>query len=131
MKKNIISIIIALVFILGMLGCSQNKETMVENTFEETSFDLIEEHIKNSKEVIKTTYREMSDGTFKTDEYTYKHKLIITGRMNNAVCDTTYTILSNTEDISFEQAWKASGLSSNMDNYFKTEDAVFVATKLG
>lgn len=43
------------------------------------------------------------------------------------VTKTTY--LSNTENISFEQAWKASGLSSNSDDYFKIEDAVIVATK--
>ena len=33
------------------------------------------------------------------------------------------------KDITFEQAWKASGLSSNMDDYFKEEDAKFVAMK--
>lgn len=71
----------------------------------------------------------MSDGTWKTDEYTYEHKLTITGRLSNASKDITYTILSNTENISFEQAWKASGLSSNMADYFKPEDVVFVAFK--
>ena len=48
----------------------------------------------------------------------------------NAARDTAYTILSNIEDISFEQAWKASGLSSDLNDYFETEDAVFVAIKL-
>ena len=76
-----------------------------------------------------TTYYEMSDGTWKTDDHTYQYKLVITGSLNNAVKDTTYTILSNAEDITFEQAWKASGLSSNLDDYFQIEDAVFVAIK--
>ncbi len=31
--------------------------------------------------------------------------------------------------ITFEQAWKASGFSSNMDDYFKVEDATLVAMK--
>lgn len=30
------------------------------------------------------------------------------------------------EDITFEQAWKASGLSSNMDDYFDIDEAVLV-----
>ena len=33
------------------------------------------------------------------------------------------------KDITFEQAWKASGSSSNMDDYFKEEEAKFVAMK--
>ena len=61
--------------------------------------------------------------------YTYKYRLEVTGRLNNAVEDTTYVILSNIENITFEQAWKASGLSSNIEDYFKIEDAVFVAVK--
>ena len=44
----------------------------------------------------------------------------------NAVKDSTYIYLSNKEDITFEQAWKASGLSSNMDDYFDIDEAVLV-----
>ena len=51
----------------------------------------------------------------------------MTGRLHNAVNDITYTILSNREEITFDQAWKASGLSSNLEDYFQAEDAVFVA----
>ena len=76
--------------------------------------------------IFKTHYQ-LSDGTWKTDEYSYKYKLIVTGRLNNAVKDSTYYILSNRPDISFEEAWKASGLSSNIEDYFKPEDAIIVA----
>ncbi len=58
--------------------------------------------------------------------YTYKYRIEITGRLNNAAIDTTYILLSNIEGITFEQAWKASGLSSNMDDYFDPADAVFI-----
>ena len=37
--------------------------------------------------------------------------------------------LSNIKEITFDQAWKASGLSSNMNDYFDVEDAKFVAMK--
>ena len=49
--------------------------------------------------------------------------------MNNAAKDSTFVFLSNIEEITFDQAWKASGLSSNMDDYFDIEDAKFVAMK--
>ena len=41
------------------------------------------------------------------ENYAYTYRLVITGRLNNAEKDITYTILSNIENISFEQAWKA------------------------
>ena len=61
--------------------------------------------------------------------YTYKYRIEITGRLHNAVKDTTYILLSNIEGITFEQAWKASGLSSNMDDYFDPADAVFIGIR--
>lgn len=130
MKKMVLCLVL-FVLVVGMCGCSQSNETTIKNTFEETPLNLMEEYIENSKEVITTTYYEMSDGTWKTDEHTYQYRLVITGRLNNAAKDITYIILSNIENISFEQAWKASGLSSNSDDYFRAEDAVFVATKIG
>lgn len=130
MKKMVLCLVL-FVLAVGICGCSQSNETTIKNTFEETPLDLMEEYVENSKEVITTTYYEMSDGTWKTDERTYQYRLVITGRLNNAAKDITYIILSNIENISFEQAWKASGLSSNSDDYFKVEDAVFVATKIG
>ena len=35
------------------------------------------------------------------------------------------------EDITFEQAWKAAGFSSNMDDYFDVEVAKFVGFGVG
>lgn len=96
-----------------------NEPLIVKRYPESTSADV--------EEYIWHTYYEMSDGTWKSGEYTYKYKLVLTGRTPNAVKDTTFTILSNTEDITYEQAWKASGLSSNMDDYFKPEEALFIS----
>ena len=61
--------------------------------------------------------------------YTYKYRIEITGRLHNAVKDITYILLTNIEGITFEQAWKASGLSSNMDDYFDPADAVFIGVR--
>lgn len=72
------------------------------------------------------TYYEMSDGTWQYNDISYRYRLEITGRLHNAACDTTYVYLSNLETISFDQAWRASGLSSNTADYFSPEDAVLV-----
>lgn len=86
-----------------------------------------------SKPVIKDTingniktYCQMTDGTWSCDGYTYQYRLEIKGRLNNAVHDSEYVYLSNFSEISFEQAWKASGLSSNTNDYFQIKDAVLV-----
>jgi len=49
--------------------------------------------------------------------------------MNAAESDSTFIYLSNQESIPFDQAWKASGLSSNMADYFDEADAKFVGMK--
>lgn len=68
----------------------------------------------------------MSDGTWECDGHSYKYRLEISGRMNNAATDSTFIYLSNIKDITFEQAWKAAGLSSNTNDYFDAKDAVLV-----
>ena len=124
MKKIIRMALIALM-LLSLFGCSQ-KEPSVVKTYEVTDSELA---FENDELVTMVKYYEMSDGTWKTDNYTYQYRLEITGRNNAADKDTTFVFLSNIEDITFEQAWKASGFSSNMDDYFDEEDAKFVAMR--
>lgn len=123
--KKIIRITLITLMLLSLFGCSQ-KELSVVKTYEVTDSELA---FENDELVTMVKYYEMSDGTWKTDDYTYQYRLEVTGRMNNADKDSTFVFLSNIKDITFEQAWKASGLSSNMDDYFKEEDAKFVAMK--
>lgn len=75
------------------------------------------------------TYYEMTDGTWMCDEYTYKYRLEISGRMPNAAKDSTFVYLSNIEEIPFERAYMAAGLSSNSDDYFSPAEAVLVEMK--
>ena len=127
MKKTIRVALITLM-LLSLFGCSQ-KESSVVKTYEVTDSELAQVYLDNNELITMVKYYEMSDGTWKTDDCTYQYRLEITGRMHNAVKDSTFVYLSNIEDITFEQAWKASGFSSNMDDYFKEEDAKLVAMK--
>lgn len=71
-------------------------------------------------------YSQNPDGTWECAGNTYKYKLEITGRMSNAASDTKFVYLSNIEEITFDQAWKAAGFSSNSNDYFDIKDAVLV-----
>ncbi|MEE1086478.1 MAG: hypothetical protein U0L05_04840 [Schaedlerella sp.] len=102
---------------------SNQKDAYVLKVYEVTDS---ENAFEKNEPVILVKHYEMSDGTWKTDEYTYQYRLVISGRMNNAAKDSSFVFLSNIEDITFDQAWKASGLSSNMDDYFDVEEAKFV-----
>lgn len=97
--------------------------------YEETPADQVQEKLDNGELVIRKMHYYNTNKEWCADGYTYKYRLEITGRMNNAAKDSTYIVLSNKENITFEQTWKASGLSSLSTDYFKPEEAVIVGYK--
>lgn len=60
------------------------------------------------------------------DDHLYKYRLEINGRMPNAAKASSFIYLSNIEEITFEQSYKAAGVSSNTNDYFSPEEAVLV-----
>ena len=103
------------------------NEIYIVKTYMESPSDKAAEYFESGKIFTQVKHYQLSDGTWKTDNFNYKYKLVLTGRLNNAVKDSTYEVLSNSADITFDMAWKASGLSSKTDDYFKEEDAIIVA----
>ena len=99
--------------LLGLSGCSK-------------AANAGEPSVVRTVDDVMVPYQEMSDGTWACNGHSYKYRLEITGRMPNAICDSTYVYLSNIEDISFEKAYMAGGLSSNSEDYFEPEEAVLV-----
>jgi hypothetical protein len=114
--------------ILDTMDFDLNKsEGDIIRTYDVTDPDLSRQYISEGRLVTMVRYYELSDGTWKTDDHEYKYRLEITGRMGGAAKDSTFVYLSNVEDISFQRAYMAAGLSSNMDDYFEPEEAVLVA----
>lgn len=111
-KKLIIGIIIAFILIIAAGVFFMKLYARSNNN--EIDTKVLREYYQNS------------DGSWECDGIDYKYKLVITGRMNNAACDSTFVYLSNNEDITFAEAWKAAGFSSNWDDYFDIHDAVLV-----
>ena len=109
--KKIAAALLLLCVLIAPAGCSRKEPTVTET---------IEAY---------QTYDKMSDGTWKCNGVSYKYRLELTGRLGNADKDSTFVYLSNLRKISFEQAAKASGLSSNSADYFSPEDAILVELK--
>lgn len=72
------------------------------------------------------TYHEMTDGTWMCDDRSYQYRLQISGRMPGAAADSAFVYLSNIKEITFDEAYKAAGISSDSGDYFPPEKAVLV-----
>ncbi len=127
-KKRAAAFAAAVVFAVYGAGCSHDEAPYIVNTFEITDTSLSEEYSESDELVTMIKYYEMSSGTWKTDEHEYKYRLILEGRMPNAARDSTFVVLSNRNDISFEQAYK-SLISSSTNDFFDAEQTVIVAMK--
>lgn len=124
--RKCISILVCLCCLLSpvLSACGKQEEATIVKTYETSPSAEAGDGLR-----ITTKYYEMSDGTWSTDTHSYKYRLEITGRMSHAAEDSTFLYLSNTEDITFDQAWKATGLSSDTADYFDEEDAKLVGWK--
>ena len=128
-------VILAVIACVGVAVCFLTNPITADDHFgaeiyEPTPIEQIDEKYDNEEFVITKLHYENLDGEWVSEGYTYKYRLEITGRMNQAAKNTTFIVLSNTEDITFDQTWKASGLSSNMADYFDPSVSVIVGHKL-
>ena len=128
-------VILAVIACVGVAVCFLTNPITADDHFgaeiyEPTPIEQIDEKYDNEEFVITKLHYENLDGEWVSEGYTYKYRLEITGRMNHAAKNTTFIVLSNTEDITFDQTWKASGLSSNMADYFDPAVSVIVGHKL-
>ena len=111
----------------------ENEEIITESVskptcmvvYAKTPPEEIESLIGKEEFIYTHNHYQIADGKWHSEGRDYLYRLEVTGRMNNAVKNTTYVILCN-EEISFDQAWKASGFSSNTEDYFDPADALIV-----
>jgi hypothetical protein len=97
--------------------------------YEKTPAEQINQKMENEEFVYTATHYKSED-VWVADRYLYRYRLEITGRMHNAAKNSTYIVLSNTEDITFDMAWKAAGFSSNSEDYFDPQVAMIVGSRL-
>ena len=136
MIKTIRQLGFILLIVVFFVGCGKPKSEPVENTSIES---VISENVQDvsskeetdvepsvEEETKLSSYNQADDGTWEYGGYKYKYRLEIVGRMPNSACDTRIVFLSNIEEIPFDRAWKAAGLSSNMDDYFSPDEAMCI-----
>lgn len=118
--------------IVAMKSSLEESQPDVEivEVYESTPISEIESNYKNSVPVITTTYNKMSNNTWEADGYSYEYMLVLSGKDSVAAKVSTFYVLSNRLDITFEEAWWASGISSNMEDYFDPREAKIVARQL-
>ena len=125
-KAAIISAVIIILAIIGMIAFG--VYTSSEAYHKKMAGEIViteggtEKRVDETMEGNLKTYCRIEDGTWFCDGLFYQYRLEI----SNASNDTVFVYLSNLSDISFEQAWKALGLSSNTEDYFALEDAILV-----
>jgi len=123
-KSTVVLLLFLLVF--GLVGCSA-KDTFIVRSYEKTDPALYNEYFDEGKQFNYVTHYELKNGKWKTDQYTYSYRLEISGQLPASPYKIKYVYLSEEPEITFERAWKASGISSNSADYFDEKDAVLVA----
>lgn len=123
--KVIVMIVSIIVVIFGVAGC----ESTPQNTSETTSLTNTSEGVKTrySKNDIGVLYDyyQSYDGKWYAENKKYNYRMVLTGKLPNAECESKYVVLSNDKTISFEKvAWSI--VSSNSSDWLDQEIALLV-----
>lgn len=102
---------------------NKGKKSQMETKSKKQSV-LLDKQILEPKGVL-CDYRENSDGTWSADGRIYQHKVMLTGKLPSAEGMTTYIVLTNDENITFEEVGK-SFYSSNSADLLNPEKACVV-----
>lgn len=108
--------------------CLKNGPCRVA-VYEVTDPTRMSDCLLNHEQVTLVRHYRMSDGSWQTEDNSYRYRLEIAGKRKNETRATTFIYLSNRKEISFEEAWRASGFSSNMSDYFSPEEARYIGFK--
>ena len=87
--------LIAMIGLLTVLlaGCGKN--------------DIAKVYEKSESDGIVATYYEMNDGTWQCDDNIYQFRLELAGRMPNAKSGSSYVVLTDNENLTFEDVAKS------------------------
>ena len=104
--------------------------------YRQTSEEQVQETINSGAFVNLMNYYQFYDGTWAVefldaswDHFKYQYKLELTGTDATDGKETTYIVLSNREDITFAEAWKATGTDDPSAGGFDLADAIIVAVR--
>lgn len=105
------------------------ENSRAQETFLRTETDAIKETYDKEEFVVTKTYHRMDDGLWVWQSYGYLYRLELTGKGYGSEKNSTYLVLSNRKDVTFEEVWKAE-FSSNTEDFFDPRETVVVARKI-
>lgn len=79
---------------------------------------------ESGQDSVMVTYQELKDGTWKCEDTVYQYRLELTGTLPNAQADSHYVVLSQREDVTFQevsQAMTSSVVSLDPGDYILVE----------
>ena len=118
MKRRVIAVVVlAALFCLLLCACG----TKADGETDGESFTIE----ANDSGVLKTYSYSAQLRCYSCDGMKYTYLLTLSGRMPNAAKDSTFVVLSNTQDITFEQTYRQF-ISSDTEDFFAPKDAVVV-----
>lgn len=97
-----------------LIGCGKNE--------------VVKTYNQSEKDGVVKTYYEMKDGTWKCDDITYQFRLELNGKMPNAADESHYVVLTDNDDLTFEDVSK-SQYSSSIEDGRIMEGSVIVEMK--
>lgn len=77
--------------------------------------DIAKTYEQSEQDGIIKTYYEMKDGTWQCEDTTYQFRLKLDGRMPNSELDSCFVVLTNNENLTFEEVSKSLYISSFED----------------
>lgn len=101
----------------------------VSETFLQTEGEAIRENYDKGEFVITKTHHRMDDGIWVWIGNAYLYRLELAGKGAGTEKQTTFLVLSNRKDVTFEEAWKAE-FSSNTEDFFNPRETLIVGRKV-
>ena len=105
------------------------EESKVSETFLQTETEVIRETYDKGEYVITKTYHRMDDGLWVWISNAYLYRLEVEGKGPGTEKNTTFLVLTNKKDITFDQVWKAE-FSSNTEDFFDPKETLVVGRKV-
>ena len=107
-----------------------HEQLHAKSIYAPTPDSQIEACYNNEDWVYTQHHYETEYGEWICNGYSYPYRLEITGEMSGSDKNITFIVLSNSKDLTFTQTWKASGISSNLEDYYTEGEAVIVGSRV-
>ena len=127
-KVNITYLFVALFLIIGGVLIFENTISFVSYAETKSINDFENQSKPSDDNGVLFEYYQNENGSWNVGGHNYKYRLELNGKMPNAAVETTFIVLSNDDNLTFDEAYK-SILSSQSKDQLSTKRAFMVEMK--